>query len=207
MWAHTHVHIHSVLHYIRYTYSRETTQWSTASPRMGRIIFYEDKNFQGRRYECDSDCTDFHSYLSHCNSARVESGTWVIYERPNYMGYQYVLTRGEYPDYQSWIGLNDRVSSCKMINFASGDPYKIQLYVKGDFSGQVFEASEDCPSVLEKFRCREVHSCRVLGGFWVFYEHPNYKGRQYLLEKGEYRKPVDWGAVCPTVQSFRRLTE
>ncbi|TDG96272.1 hypothetical protein EPR50_G00238320 [Perca flavescens] len=90
---------------------------------------------------------------------------------------------------------------------ASGDPYKIQLYVKGDFAGRVFEATDDCPSVLENFHWREVHSCRVLGGWWVFYEHPNYKGRQYVLEKGEYRKPVDWGAVCPTVQSFRRLTE
>lgn len=90
---------------------------------------------------------------------------------------------------------------------ARGDPYKIQLYVKRDFYGQVFEASDDCHSVLEKFHWREVHSCRVLGGWWVFYEHPNYKGRQYLLEKGEYRKPVDWGAVCPSVQSFRRLTE
>ncbi|KAL7369981.1 hypothetical protein ABVT39_015149 [Epinephelus coioides] len=172
-----------------------------------QIIFYEDKNYQGRRYECDSDCTDFHSYLSCCNSARVESGTWVIYERPNYMGYQYVLSRGDYPDYQSWLGLNDRVCSCKMIHFTSGDPYKIQLYVKGDFAGRVFEATEDCPSVLENFHWREIHSCRVLGGWWVFYEHPHYKGRQYLLEKGEYRKPVDWGAVCPTVQSFRKLTE
>lgn len=84
-----------------------------------QIIFYEDKGYQGHRYECDSDSVDFHSYLSRCNSARVESGTWVIYERPNYRGYQYVLTRGEYPDYQSWIGLNDRVTSCKMIHFVS----------------------------------------------------------------------------------------
>uniref|UniRef100_A0A8C9YV73 Crystallin gamma S n=1 Tax=Sander lucioperca TaxID=283035 RepID=A0A8C9YV73_SANLU len=163
------------------------------------IIFYEDRNFQGRSYECSSECSDLHSHFSRCNSIRVESsGTWVIYERPNYMGYQYVLSRGEYPDYQSWIGLNDR---------ASGEPYKIQLYVKGDFAGRMFEATEDCPSVLENFHWREVHSCRVLGGWWVFYEHPNFKGRQYVLEKGEYRKPVDWGAVCPTVQSFRRLTE
>lgn len=94
-----------------------------------------------------------------------------------------------------------------ILTQASGDPYKIQLYGKGDFAGQVFEATEDCSSVLEKFHWREIHSCRVLGGWWVFYEHPNYKGRQYLLEKGEYRKSVDWGAVCPTVQSFRRLSE
>lgn len=84
-----------------------------------QIIFYEDKNFQGRRYECDSDCSDFHAYLSRCNSIRVESGAWVVYERPNYMGYQYVLTRGEYPEYQRWMGLNDRLSSCKMIHFVS----------------------------------------------------------------------------------------
>lgn len=84
-----------------------------------QIVFFEDKNFQGRRYECDSDCSDFHSYLSRCNSIRVESGAWVVYERPNYMGYQYVLTRGEYPEYQRWMGLNDRLCSCKMIHFVS----------------------------------------------------------------------------------------
>ncbi|MBN3307277.1 CRYGS protein, partial [Amia calva] len=89
----------------------------------------------------------------------------------------------------------------------SGTQYKIQLYDKGDFAGQAFEATEDCPSVLERFRAREVHSCKVLEGVWVFYENPNYRGRQYVLEKGEYRKPVDWGAVCPTVQSFKRITE
>lgn len=84
-----------------------------------QIVFYEDKNFQGRRYECDSDCSDFHTYLSRCNSIRVESGAWLVYERPNYMGYQYVLSRGEYPEYQRWMGLNDHLSSCKMIHFVS----------------------------------------------------------------------------------------
>ncbi|XP_041940357.1 gamma-crystallin S-like [Alosa sapidissima] len=173
---------------------------------MGRIIFYEDKNFQGRRYECDSDCSDFHAYLNRCNSIRVESGAWVVYERPNYMGYQYVLNRGEYPDYQRWMGLNDRLSSCKMVHFVSPQ-YKIKFYDKPEFAGQAYEASEDCPSVLEQFRLREVHSCKVVEGFWVFYEHPNFRGRQYFLEKGDYRKPANWGAVCATVQSFRRLTE
>lgn len=109
--------------------------------------------------------------------------------------------------HMSLIPLSLSVPNAFNLLQSSGDPYKIQLYVKGDFSGQVFEATEDCPFVLDKFHWREVHSCRVVGGWWVFYEHPNYKGRQYLLEKGEYRKPVDWGAFCPTVQSFRRLTE
>ena len=54
---------------------------------------------------------------------------------------------------------------------------------------------------------REVHSCKVLEGAWIFYELPNYRGRQYLLDKKEYRKPVDWGAASPAVQSFRRIVE
>ena len=37
------------------------------------------------------------------------------------MGYQYVLTRGEYPEYQRWMGLNDRLSSCKMVHFVRSD--------------------------------------------------------------------------------------
>ncbi|KAK9969321.1 hypothetical protein ABG768_027505 [Culter alburnus] len=89
----------------------------------------------------------------------------------------------------------------------SGMQYKVQLYDKPDFTGQAIESIEDCPSVMERFRLREVHSCKVLDGYWIFYEHPNYRGHQYFLEKGNYRKPVDWGAVCPTVQSFRRFTE
>jgi len=86
---------------------------------VSQIVFFEDKNFQGRRYECDSDCSDFHAYLSHCNSIRVDSGTWVVYERPNYTGNRYLLTRGEYPEYLGWMGLNDCLSSCKIIRFVS----------------------------------------------------------------------------------------
>lgn len=83
----------------------------------------------------------------------------------------------------------------------------MQLYEKADFGGQAMEASEDCPSILERFRLREVNSCKVLDGCWVLYEHANYRGRQYFLEKGEYRKPSDWGAVSVAVQSFRCFAE
>lgn len=80
-----------------------------------QIIFYEDKNFQGQSHECDNDCSDLHTYFPCCNSIRVEGGFWVVYERPNYMGYQYVLSPGEYPDYQYWLGINDSIRSCRII--------------------------------------------------------------------------------------------
>lgn len=58
-------------------------------------------------------------YLSRCNSIRVEGGTWAVYERPNFAGYMYILPRGEYPEYQHWMGLNDRLSSCRAVHLVS----------------------------------------------------------------------------------------
>ncbi|XP_008489247.1 gamma-crystallin S [Calypte anna] len=172
-----------------------------------KVTFYEDKNFLGRCYECDGDCPDFHTHLSCCNSIRVDGGTWVAYERPNFAGNMYVLTHGEYPDYHHWMGLNDRLGSCKSVPMPGGSQGHIQVFEKGDFGGKMFEATEDCPSVMEEWHMREVHACRVLEGVWVFYEHPNYRGRQYLLPQGEYHKPVAWGAASPAVQSFRSISQ
>lgn len=39
----------------------------------------------------------------------------MVYERPNFMGNQYYLRRGEYADNQRVIGMNDCVRSCRMI--------------------------------------------------------------------------------------------
>lgn len=84
-----------------------------------QIVLYEDRNFQGRSYECKGDTSDLHTFFSRCNSARVKGGCWVLYERPNYMGYQYILAPGEYPDYHHWIGFNDCVRSCRLVRHVS----------------------------------------------------------------------------------------
>ncbi|XP_044158921.1 gamma-crystallin-3-like isoform X1 [Bufo gargarizans] len=171
-----------------------------------QIIFYEDKNFQGRSYECSSDCSDLSSYFSRCNSIRVESGNWILYEQPNYKGYQYYLRRGEYPDFQQWLGFNDSVRSChlttQVCNFG---PFIIKIYEKEDFRGQMIEFTEDCQCVYEKFHHHDIHSCNVLDGHWMFYEEPNYKGRQYYLKPGEYRRYTNWGANSSRVGSFKRV--
>ncbi|XP_030627198.1 gamma-crystallin M2-like [Chanos chanos] len=172
----------------------------------GKIIFYEDRNFQGRSFECTSDSPELSSHFSRCNSIRVESGAWVLYERPNYMGSQYILTRGEYPEHQHWMGYNDIIRSCRIIRHISST-FHIRIYERRDFTGQTVELTDDCPSLLEQFCFREVHSCKVLDGAWVFFELPNYRGRQYLLEKGEYRRFSEWSALHPTVGSIRRVQD
>ncbi|XP_012696321.1 gamma-crystallin M2-like [Clupea harengus] len=172
----------------------------------GRIIFYEDRNFQGRHYECSSDCPELSTHFSRCNSIRVESGAWAVYERPNYVGSQYVLTRGEYPEYQRWNGYNDTIHSCRLIRHISGT-YRIRVYERPDFMGQMMEFSDDCPSLSDRFRHREIHSCKVFDGAWVFFEQPNYHGRQYLVERGEFRRFTEWGAMAASVGSMRRVQE
>ncbi|GCC27575.1 hypothetical protein chiPu_0006000 [Chiloscyllium punctatum] len=175
--------------------------------KMGKIIFYEDRNFQGRHYECSSDCADLSPYFSRCNSIRVDSDWWVLYEKPNYMGYQYVLTRGEYPDYQRWMGFNDCVRSCRSYPQYRGGSYRMRIYERPDFGGQMMEFMDDCPSVYDRFRYRDIHSCHVMDGYWIFYEHPDYRGRQYFMRPGEYRRYSDWGGYNATVGSFRRMRD
>uniref|UniRef100_A0A4W3IQ05 Beta-crystallin S-1-like n=1 Tax=Callorhinchus milii TaxID=7868 RepID=A0A4W3IQ05_CALMI len=155
---------------------------------MGKIIFYEDRNFQGQHFECSSDYADLQSYFSRCNSIRVESGCWVLYERPNYMGYQYVLTRGEYPDYQRWMGFNDSIRSCRTYPYQRDGSYRMKVYERPDFGGQMMEFMDDCPSVYDRFRYRDIHSCNVMDGYWTMYDQPNYRGRQYFMRPGEYRR-------------------
>lgn len=79
------------------------------------------------------------------------------------------------------------------------------LYERLNFSGQSLELTESIKSVQDKWLRQEVQSCKVLEGTWVFFEHPNFSGRQYLLEKGEYHHCSEWGALKAVVGSIRRI--
>ncbi|XP_069840974.1 gamma-crystallin-3-like [Dendropsophus ebraccatus] len=171
---------------------------------MVKIFFYEGRNFQGRSYECNSDSSDLSPYFNHCNSIRVENGNWILYEYPNYRGHQYFLRKGEYPDFQQWMGYNDSIKSCRLTPQHQGS-FRLRVCEKEDFRGQMMEFTEDCPHVYEQFHHNAINSCHVHDGYWMFYEEPNYRGRQYFLRPGEYKRYSDWGASSPRIGSFRRV--
>ncbi|XP_053569052.1 gamma-crystallin 1-like [Bombina bombina] len=169
------------------------------------IIFYEDRDFKGHSYECSGDSSDLLSFFNRCGSIRVEHGNWMVYEFPNYRGCQLFLKRGEYPDFNQCMGFGDTIRSCRII--PQQGSCKIKVYEREDFKGQMMEFTEDCPQVFEKFRYHDIHSCNVLEGHWIFYDEPNYKGRQYYLRPGEYRRYSDWGGLNSKVGSFRRAID
>lgn len=85
-------------------------------------------------------------YLNRCNSIRVEGGTWAVYERPNFAGYMYILPRGEYPEYQHWMGLNDRLSSCRAVHLVGWGVHALLLLLPPTFSFLLF-----CERVFVRF--------------------------------------------------------
>uniref|UniRef100_F7I354 Gamma-crystallin C n=1 Tax=Callithrix jacchus TaxID=9483 RepID=F7I354_CALJA len=169
------------------------------------ITFYEDRAFQGRCHECTTDSPNLQPCISRCNSIRVESGCWMIYERPNYQGQQYFLRRGEYPDHQQWMGLSDSIRSCRLIPPTGS--HRLRLYEREDHKGLMMELSEDCPSIQDRFHLSEIRSLHVLEGCWVLYELPNYRGRQFLLRPQEYRRCQDWGAMDAKAGSLRKVVD
>ncbi|CAN0336660.1 unnamed protein product [Lampetra planeri] len=174
-----------------------------------QIVFYEKNNFQGRKYENTVDCTDLEAMVQGpVSSVRIESGTWVLYERKDFTGTMHVLSPGEFADPAQWQVQGEQyILSCRILRQASGG-HRIRLYEKAEFAGDCLELSEDCPVLEARWGRKDVQSVRVVsGGAWVAYEEPEYRGRQYCLERGEYRKHQAWGATAPRVQSLRRFTE
>lgn len=98
-----------------------------------------------------------------------------------------------------------RAPCCRLPPQASS--HRIRIYEREDFRGQMLELTEDCSALQDRFHFTEIHSFNVLEGSWILYELPNYRGRQYLLRPGGYRRYHDWGALNARVGSLRRAVD
>ncbi|XP_049321984.1 gamma-crystallin M2-like [Astyanax mexicanus] len=169
----------------------------------GKIVFYEDRNFMGRSWECNGDCSDMSSYMGRCHSFRVMSGCWMFYDQCNYMGHQYCFRRGEYGDYMNMWGCNNWVRSCRMIPWYSGS-YRMRMYERDNYMGQMMEMTGDCDNFMNRYNWSHgCMSCHVMDGHWMMYEHPNYMGRMWYFGPGHYRNFSNWGNM--RFMSMRRV--
>ncbi|XP_040004440.1 gamma-crystallin M3-like [Xiphias gladius] len=179
---------------------------TTTDMTMGKIIFFEERNFQGRSYECMSDCADMSSFLTRCQSCRVESGCFMVYDRPNFVGNQVFMRRGEYADYMSMMGMSSGIRSCRMIPMHRGQ-FKLRIYEKENLTGQMSELVEDCDNILDRLRMSECLSSQVIEGHWLLFEQPHFRGRMLYLRPGEHRSFRDLGMGSIRFMSMKRIVD
>ncbi|KAM8858029.1 gamma-crystallin M3-like [Synchiropus splendidus] len=174
---------------------------------MGRIILYEDRNCQGRFYETSSDCPELSTHLSRCQSCRVESGCFIVYDRPNFIGNQCLLRRGENIDNMSIIGMRDCIRSCRQIPLHRGQ-FRIKIFERENLGGQMNELTDDIEDIEEQLLMSDCQSCQVLEGHWLLFEQPQFRGRMVYVKPGEYRSVREMGATSSmSLMSLKRITE
>ncbi|XP_034549389.1 gamma-crystallin M3-like [Notolabrus celidotus] len=122
------------------------------------------------------------------------------------MGNQYLLRRCEYADYMNMMGMSDCIRSCRMIPMHRGS-YRMKIYERENFAGQMKELSEDCDNIQDRYRMSDCQSCNVRDGHWLMYEQPHFRGRVIYLRPGEYRSLRDVGSSNMRVQSMRRIMD
>ena len=90
------------------------------SPTFAQIIFYENSGFSGRTFTVSQQVANFERYgfNDRASSAVVMQGRWEACENARYEGRCMVLRPGRYDNLSS-MGLNDRVSSVRMVDRAS----------------------------------------------------------------------------------------
>ncbi|CAJ1078987.1 gamma-crystallin M3-like [Xyrichtys novacula] len=174
--------------------------------KLGKIILYEDKNFQGRSYECMSDCADMSPYLSNCQSCKVAHGCFMVYDRPNFTGNQVFMKKGEYADYMSMMGMTSGIKSCRIIPVQQMGVYKIRLFEKENLKGQMHELMNDCDNIEDRLHMSECKSCNVLDGHWLLYEQPLFKGKMAYLMPGEYKSLREMGNLSK-IMSLRCIMD
>ncbi|XP_051561286.1 gamma-crystallin N-A-like [Myxocyprinus asiaticus] len=173
----------------------------------GRVALFEQRNFAGRRLDLTSDCQKLSekNFPDRCNSVQVESGAWVGYEHENFRGRQYLWDmsdRGEYNCTEKWCAQGDHISSVRAVKQDNNTP-RAQLFERAGFSGKKTELHDDIPNLMNRYSLNRASSIRVMGGTWVVYQEPNYRGAHFVLEKKDYNNFSDWGAQNSTVGSIR----
>ncbi|XP_066475406.1 very large A-kinase anchor protein isoform X2 [Tiliqua scincoides] len=140
----------------------------------------------------------------------VTAGVWLAYSDVNYKGEVMILEENHNPCEISAADVKS-LHPLKMGGLKVQMPMniKIIIYERPQFGGRCKELSENIDCVPTLFRNADVFqgigSIRVIGGIWVGYEKERYKGKQYLLEEGEYEDWQSWGGVNSVLLSFRFL--
>ncbi|KAE8623878.1 hypothetical protein XENTR_v10005765 [Xenopus tropicalis] len=172
---------------------------------VSKIHLFSEPNFYGDCLTCSEDHMELPEYFSP-QSCRVECGSWSLYEGENCSGEQYILSEGEYPTRTAMGCLTPcPLRSFKMVPLYFSIP-SISLHGLERFEGKELDFTEEVRSLQGEGYNNHVMSVSVKSGIWVVYEHSDFRGRQWLLERKQipnwllYSGLQRIGSLCPIRQ-------
>ncbi|XP_061853040.1 gamma-crystallin N isoform X2 [Colius striatus] len=80
---------------------------------------------------------------------------------------------------------------------------QITLYEGNCFTGRKLDVCGSCSSFQDRGFLNRVNSISVQSGAWVCFDHPNFRGQQYVLEHGEYPDFYRWNGRSDHLGSCR----
>uniref|UniRef100_A0A671SVU4 Absent in melanoma 1 protein-like n=1 Tax=Sinocyclocheilus anshuiensis TaxID=1608454 RepID=A0A671SVU4_9TELE len=190
--------------------------WGFPSPAVGSLrplrmvrltaVLYEKAGLEGRcvevqgdvfsfaRTETDPSDPDNHG-LNCVESLKILGGLWVGYDGEGFEGQQFILEEGEYLDWTDWGGTGEKLLSLRPVFMDFSSPH-MKMFSEPDFSerGVSIDLLEPLDNAMNTRYGPQTRSIEVLAGVWVAFEGPGLSGQQYVLEKGLYGSPEDWGS-------------
>ncbi|XP_076612232.1 uncharacterized protein LOC143336165 isoform X1 [Chaetodon auriga] len=186
------------------------------NPSEVKAVVYEKPGFEGSCLEIDSDVFSFceseggisanganldSEKLKSVGSLKIIGGLWVGYSEPGFEGQQHILEEGEYLDCSSWGG-SEQLLSLQPILADFMAPH-LKMFSDRDFGERGMNIDLTVPVIdldVTGYGLK-TQSIDVIRGVWVAFEEPGFCGEPYILEKGLYGSPEDWGALQPRIAS------
>ncbi|XP_041660911.1 beta/gamma crystallin domain-containing protein 1-like isoform X2 [Cheilinus undulatus] len=186
------------------------------NPSEVKAVVYEKPGFEGSCLEFDNDVFSFceteeddaedgvnpdTKKIKSVGSLKIIGGLWVGYSHPGFEGQQFILEEGEYLDCTEWGG-SEQLLSLRPILADFLSPH-LKMYRDRNFGelGVNIDLTVPVINMDDTGYGIKTQSIDVVSGVWVVFEEPGFCGESYILEKGLYGSPEDWGAVKPRVAS------
>ncbi|XP_031732684.1 uncharacterized protein LOC116399580 isoform X2 [Anarrhichthys ocellatus] len=188
-------------------------------PHEFKALVFEKPNFDGECREVDSDVYNLQEEaeeeqtgkpdekkrtVSTVGSIKILGGLWVGYLEADFEGQQYILEEGEYPHCSDWGGSEDGLLSLRPVGPDFQSPH-VKLFSERRFDelGMNVDLLGPVPSMEDFAHRGKTQSVNVMGGVWVGFENPGFSGELYVLERGLYAGPEDWGASNFKISSIQ----
>ncbi|XP_019651143.2 gamma-crystallin N isoform X4 [Ailuropoda melanoleuca] len=97
------------------------------------------------------------------------------------------------------LGSEENLSHC----LSAGN--QIILYEGKHFTGRKLEVYGDCDNFQDRGFMNRVNSIRVESGAWVCFDHPDFRGQQFILEHGDYPDFLRWNGHNDHMGSCRPI--